>query len=295
MNTKTVITSMAVVLVTIAVHAQPTIFFGEDVSPYPDSGPNDVMRPTILTNTFASAASFAAHLPGVIACNFEAYPSGSSPTNIFFGTNIAALSGSRQILTVSDPTDTLNGAFPISGTNALLLSDTQPGFFSLDFSSPQAAFGFFGTDFGELGGMRVGLIWANATRTDVDVPVIRPQGSGGAFFFGVISKDMPFVRVEFVRVGTADGFAFDNFTIATPEQIALPQLSIRVSEVELSWPTLTNETYSVQYQSVTTGGVWSVLQCVTGDGTIKRIYDKVAVGEPRRFYRLELTNCVPGL
>ena len=283
-------------LVAIAAQAQPTIFFGEEVSPYdPFSGPNDVPRPAALTNTLGAAASFAAHLPGVLAESFESYPTGSSPTTISFGTNLATLSGTRQILTVADPTRTFNGAFPITGTNALLLTISQSGFFALDFSSPQAAFGFFGTDI-ELAGLSLGFIATNGLRTDIAIPVTRPQGSGGAFFFGVINRSAPFTRIEFSRVGTSnDGFGFDDFTIATPEQVAPPQLGIRVSEVELSWATLTNESYSVQYQSDLTGGVWNPLQCVAGDGTTKRIYDKIAVGEPRRFYRLVLTNCVPGL
>ena len=291
MKMKETITCTAAILFAVAAQAQPTIFFGEEVS---SSVVNNVPRPTALPNTLRAAASFAAHLHGVLVESFEGFPARSSPTIIAFGTNTATLSGTREIVALPDPTRTLNGVFPISGTNVLLLSDAQQGFFALDFSSPQAAFGFFGTDFGELAGMRLGFISTNGARTDIDVPVTRPQGSGGSFFFGVVNKTSPFIRVEFVRVGTPDGFGFDDFVIATSDQIALPQLSIRVSEVELSWATLTNESYSVEYQSALTGGIWGVLQCVAGDGTTKRIYDKIAVGEPRRFYRLAVTNCVPG-
>jgi hypothetical protein len=94
-----------------------------------------------------------------------------------------------------------------------------------------------------------------------------------------------------------DGFGFDDFTIATPEQVAPPRLSVRRSgfaEVELSWATLTNELYTLDWQPGLTGEAWSTLQCVAGDGKTKRIYDQIGPAEARRFYRLALTNCVPG-
>lgn len=86
-----------------------------------------------------------------------------------------------------------------------------------------------------------------------------------------------------------------------------PELSIRVSEVELSWASLSNETYRLDYQSDLTSNTWTTLEtiscdattnwhdCIVGDGSIMQVFDKVPLGQPSRFYRLVVTNCVPQL
>jgi hypothetical protein len=292
-NMKATILTVVAILATLTAHGQFTIYFGEDASRWPLNDPNDVPRPTVLTNTYGAAASFAAHLPGVVAETFEGFATGSFPTNISFGTNVATLSGGREILTVTNAAATFGGIFPFSGTNTLVLKADRENFFALDFSSPQAAFGFYGSDFGEPLGMRLAFISPSGGRTQLEVPITRPQGSGGAFFFGVIDRTNQFIRIEFQALGTSsDWFGFDDMTIA--ERVPGPELNIRVSEVELSWNSLSNETYRVEYRSELTTNTWTPLRCILGDGQIVRTYDRAPLTEPRRFYRLVLTNCVPG-
>src|SRR5262245_21090027 len=177
MKTKIAASSIGALLIALVAQAQPTIFFGEDVSTYPPDGLNNVPRPGPLTNSFSAAASFAANLPGVLAENFETYPAGSSPTTIAFGMSIATLSGSRQLENVVDPTRTFHGACPISGTNMLLLPAPTTSFFALDVSMPQAAFGFFGTDVAEAAGISLDFLSTNGARTTIVIPVTQPQGS----------------------------------------------------------------------------------------------------------------------
>ena len=71
------LTVMAASLACRVVSAAPEIYFGEDVSPYPYPGPNDVPRPTELPNTYAAAAEFSARLPGAVSETFETYDTNS--------------------------------------------------------------------------------------------------------------------------------------------------------------------------------------------------------------------------
>jgi uncharacterized repeat protein (TIGR01451 family) len=207
----------------------PDVYFGQDVSPYPPFGPNQVARPTSIINSERAATTFLARLPGVATETFESFAPGSVPTQLTFGTNVVSLSGGQAIVQVADPNGTIEGEFPISGSQGLeLVGNSGTGFFGLDFTTPQAAFGFYATDI-ELNGLEVTLFYPDGSTNVLVVPVTLPQGSGGALFYGVIDRQHPFQRVELSRTGTLeDGFLFDNLTIATPEQV-LP---------DFAWPTV---------------------------------------------------------
>lgn len=228
MKTARLATVIAALLVGAGAHAQQTIFFGEDRG-IGEAWPNNsqsVARPTNRVHSLQAAATFAARLPGVIAESFETFADESAPTIVHFGAHTATLAGSRSVVTVTDPTATWEGGglYPISGKNMLYLQANAPGFFVLTFDRPQAAFGFFGTDLGEPNGLRVAVVTPSGETKSWDVPITRPTASGSAFFFGIIDKTNPFVRVEFSRIGddTTDGFGFDDFTIATEDQVTTP-------------------------------------------------------------------------
>lgn len=73
--------------------------------------------------------------------------------------------------------------------------------------------------------------------------------------------------------------------------VPLGLLSIRVSEVELCWHTLTNEIYQLQYSSTLTSNVWLPLGGpLAGNGSGFCTNDVVVAEEPQRFYRLVVTN-----
>ena len=73
-----------------------------------------------------------------------------------------------------------------------------------------------------------------------------------------------------------------------------PLVMIRASQVELCWNSISNVTYQVQYRSDLTTNVWtSLVDCVRSTGFTSCIYDPVVVGQPQRFYRVALTNCLP--
>lgn len=66
-----------------------------------------------------------------------------------------------------------------------------------------------------------------------------------------------------------------------------PQLSIRVSQVELCWPTLTNAVYQLQYTTNLTGNYWTPLGGqINGTGTRFCTNNAIVEGQPGRFYRI---------
>lgn len=80
-----------------------------------------------------------------------------------------------------------------------------------------------------------------------------------------------------------------QFTFQPP-----PLVTIRASQVEVCWNSISNLTYQVQYRSELTTNVWtSLVDCVRSTGSTSCIFDPVVVGQPQRFYRVVTTNCVP--
>lgn len=73
-------------------------------------------------------------------------------------------------------------------------------------------------------------------------------------------------------------------------------LTIRVSEVELQWPSVSNQVYQFQYRSALTTNTWVNLfeTNVLGTGNTLRFTEKIPDGEPSKFYRvLPITNSIP--
>lgn len=104
-------------------------------------------------------------------------------------------------------------------TNAPNELGTNLGF-RIEFSDPVAAFGFFGTDFGDFAG-DAQLIINGDNGNPIDVP--HPIGSGGGaynanlLFMGLVGQDgMTISSVEFTNVSSNfDRFGFDNLVVAT--------------------------------------------------------------------------------
>ena len=73
-----------------------------------------------------------------------------------------------------------------------------------------------------------------------------------------------------------------------------PLLNIRSSEVEIAWNSISNGTYRVEYKSTLTTNAWTPhIECLRASNTTTRVFDKIEVGSPQRFYRVVFTNCVP--
>ena len=75
-----------------------------------------------------------------------------------------------------------------------------------------------------------------------------------------------------------------------------PLVTIRASQVEVCWNSKSNLTYQVQYRSDLTTNLWtSLVGCIRSTNSTSCINDPIIVGQPKRFYRVVLTNCVPSL
>ncbi len=196
------------------------IYFGEDENHSADgTGQDNPSRIAHPISDNARAAFLARLLPNA-ACrateDFESYTPGFVPNTLAFGSHSATVTGSRVI---ASPPITLNGVYPTSGTNTLLLSMQQQGFFTLDFGTDElCALGFYATDV-EVAQLQITLSKPSSGYTKtVTIPARQfsvGQGSGSVLFFGVVDPDHPFTKVEFKRVGDSqDGFGFDDLTVA---------------------------------------------------------------------------------
>jgi hypothetical protein len=80
-----------------------------------------------------------------------------------------------------------------------------------------------------------------------------------------------------------------QFTFATP-----PLVTIRASQVEVCWNSISNLTYQVQYRSDLTTNLWTALgDCIRSTNSTSCVSAPIVVGQSQRFYRVVLTNCVP--
>jgi hypothetical protein len=104
-------------------------------------------------------------------------------------------------------------------------------------------------------------------------------------------------RIDQVRLYSRELSDSDVLSVyqAEAQGLAIPLLHIRLSEVEFSWETQAGRAYSLQYSSDLSPGVWFPLSsnAFVGTGGLFRANDAITVGQPRRYYRLVLTNQAP--
>ena len=89
-------------------------------------------------------------------------------------------------------------------------------------------------------------------------------------------------------LGTMDLYGWANNTGSFSVSVGQgPLLSIRFSEVEICWPSQSNRTYQVQYNSGLSNSAWMNLgPPVQATNTTQCVRDPLLLTEPRRFYRV---------
>ena len=138
--------------------------------------------------------------------------------------------------------------------------------------------------------------WVNYTTGNLGASDFRPV-TGGDGFPDFSATAAPIQFGFFSYNGIISGMShtesgIDNWSVTVSPSLVL---RIRVSEVEVRWNSLTNATYQVEYRSSLTTNLWTTLtNCVPSGGSETCIYDKVRREEPQRYYRVAVTNCVPG-
>jgi len=183
-------------------------FFGEDL------GLGESTPRTTWTNASNAEAQFKANLVGVGTETFEGFDTGTSAplALVFTGAGTANLTGGMSVATGANSV----GRYPISGDNYLAGSSSA---FTVSFTNPVAAFGFYGIDIGDFNGqITVNFVKGGTTNYTILNTV---GGAGGSvLFWGLIDTDNPFTSLTFgnTAAGT-DFFGFDDMTIGSVEQV----------------------------------------------------------------------------
>jgi hypothetical protein len=195
--------------------ADTVTFFGEDLNNSPTTR---IAHP----NADAARVSFLANLTGVGTETFEGFAAGTAPplALTFPGAGTATLNGdwSTELISISGTGTNGFGRYPISG-NKYWEADTNA--FSIDFSTPISAFGFYGVDIGDFGGTVI-LTMSGGMNKILNVPnTMGSNGSidGSVLYFGFYDTSNSFTKITFGNTNTDDVFAFDDMTIGTLEQI----------------------------------------------------------------------------
>jgi PEP-CTERM motif len=203
-------TALGLALTAGSAYAAPVTFFGEDPNP---SGVTPIAHPV----SDATEATFLSNLTGVGVENLDGFANGSTSVAPNFGNGVTATLSGGVIQNLSSA-----GRFAISTPNYYNAATSS---FTIAFSSPVAAFGFFGTDIGDFGGvLSLSLTDTMGNVTDLIVPAM--QGSGGSapengsvLYFGFYDLAAQYTSISFNNSNTVDNFGFDDFTVGTIQQV----------------------------------------------------------------------------
>ncbi|MDF1501439.1 PEP-CTERM sorting domain-containing protein [Roseisolibacter sp. H3M3-2] len=181
-------------------------------------GQNDLGTANAAVTTARS--DFLAALTGVGTETFEGIPTGTgAPLALTFpGAGTATVTGTGRVATGNS-----SGAAPVSGSRYYLVTTGSGSEFTITFTDPIAAFGFYGRDLGDSGSnLLLRLTRVSGSIIDVQVPYdyrTDPLASGNLLFFGLIDAANPFTSVQFRSTGSGDVFGFDDMTIGTAGQV----------------------------------------------------------------------------
>ncbi|GAB5452645.1 MAG: hypothetical protein Hals2KO_29730 [Halioglobus sp.] len=216
-NVKTALATLAVTsVVSVAAQAVPVTYFGEDLG----LGEGTALGAT--PNADAAQASFLSGLinPGVET--FEGIAGGTgTPLGISFANGVTAnLTGTGNVTALAEGVTNGAGRYGVTGDGGQEhYWEVDGAGFTMTFSQPVSAFGFYGIDIGDFSG-QVTVTTVGGLNQVFNVGNTINGAGGGVLFWGVIDAAATFASVTFgnTNAGT-DIFAFDDFTIGTIEQV----------------------------------------------------------------------------
>jgi len=197
-------------LVAASSYATHTVYFGEDL------GLGEGTRLLSHPNADAARASFFSNLVGVGTESLEGFADNTpAPLTVnFAGFGTATLQGTGYVSSVPTGTNGV-GRYPISGDNYWEGSGT----FSILFSNPVAAFGFYGIDIGDYGG-QVTATLANGSAETYNIPNTMYGSGGGVLYWGIIDTVNTYTQLTFGNTAAGvDYFGFDDFSVGSAEQV----------------------------------------------------------------------------
>ena len=190
-------------------------YFGED------SGLGENTPLSSWANAAQAEADFLANLVGVGTENFESFADGTAAPLLltFPGAGTVTLQGDGEVNEVPSGNTNGKGRYATSGTHYW---ETGANFnFSIFFSNPVAAFGFYGIDAGDFQGQLTLDLVSGGTQT-LNIPHTVSAPGGSVIYLGVIENDptLQFTSVSFGNIGSSvDNFGFDDMTIGSLEQV----------------------------------------------------------------------------
>ena len=189
-----------------------TVYFGEDLGYWP--------TPPVNSNVARDA--FMARLSGVGTEGFESFAlNTAAPLILDFGYATATLGGEGFV-----NSGDWAGRHEVFGTQ--YWNNMNAGM-AIDFSTPQAAFGFYGTDIGDFGG-QITLMLDNSALTVLTVPNSTNAPNGSTLYYGFVADlgNETFTRIVFGNTDLDDYFGFDNLTIGTLGQVVPEPMTLLV-------------------------------------------------------------------
>lgn len=193
----------AMMMLSVAAHAAPVPFFGGDANPSQNT-------PTAHPNSDATRAAFLANLMNPGTESLDGFTTGSTVVTANFNNGVTATLSGGVIQNFSSA-----GRFAISSPNYY---NTATSSFSINFSSAISAFGFYGTDIGDVGGtLSLTLTDARGNQTSLDVGGLPDNGS--VLYFGFYDTGNTYTSIAFNNTNSGDNFGFDDFTVGTASQV----------------------------------------------------------------------------
>lgn len=197
-------------------HAVPVVYFGENLAP----------GGTVSGSPVTARNNFLAGLTGVGSENFESTAAGTTPplALAFPGSSgsITATITSASGGVCSTASGTVGGIgcngfgrFPTSGTNWYHTTDV----FTITFSNPIAAFGFYGTDIGDFTGQITATL-NGGTTVSLTIPSTVDAPNGSLLFWGFIDSTDSYTSLQFGNTASGtDVFGFDDLVIGDRGQV----------------------------------------------------------------------------
>lgn len=173
------------------------------------------------TNADAANADFMIHLSaGVETQNFEGFADGTgAPLDLNFGVaGVATLSGTGFVENVGSDGVGPDGRWATSGDQYW---EAQSANFTINFIKDDiAAFGFYGTDIGDIQGqLTLNVTFSDGLSQIFNVGNTIGAVDGSGLFWGMISDNRFIQSITFGTTASADYFGFDDMTIGTVKQL----------------------------------------------------------------------------
>ncbi len=216
-----VVRSTVVILaLSFIAQAAPTVFFGEDLNPGGTVPPGG--------NAATARSQFLGSLTGVGNEDFETIAVGTTPPlALTFPGSSGSLIASLQASSggVCSPAAGTVGTIECNGFGRFATSGTHwfhtdSNTFSVVFPTAISAFGFYGTDIGDLSGQLTATLTGASGSVMLTVPNTINAPDGSLLFWGFIDPSASYSSISFGDTAAgSDVFGFDDLVIGDQKQV----------------------------------------------------------------------------